>query len=158
MAFLVPTVVWRISPELVRALDDRLGQPDDCYVNGSQVWQRDDGPGGITVQWRLHPVAGYVRPAGVGTYDVFPRTAIALAGLGDEVAPVASLWDGLEVFPADDEEEVEPAVLRAYAEGLLGLEPAAHGMADHDAVGEAWEREQGGRSIIDDLLTQLTGA
>ena len=42
---LTPTCVWRASPELIVALDVRFGEPVDAYVNGSQVWLRDDGPG-----------------------------------------------------------------------------------------------------------------
>ena len=51
MSTLIPTVVWRCTPALVVALADRLGDPVDSYVNGSQVWLRDDGPGGITLEW-----------------------------------------------------------------------------------------------------------
>ena len=76
VAPLVPTTVWRATPALVIALDERFGEPVDAYVNGSQVWLRDDGPGGITLEWRLHPVAGYVRPKSVGTYEVFSATAL----------------------------------------------------------------------------------
>src|SRR5947209_3180499 len=67
---LIPTCVWRATTGLVIALDGRFGEPVDAYVNGSQVWLRDDGQGDITVEWRLHPVAGYRRPAGLDTYDV----------------------------------------------------------------------------------------
>ena len=42
---LVPTCVWKASPELLLRLDERFGEPVDTYVNGSQVWLRDDGPG-----------------------------------------------------------------------------------------------------------------
>src|SRR5438552_7673922 len=85
---LTPTCVWRISPELVLALQDRFGDPVDAYVNGSQVWLRDDGPGGLTVEWRLHPVAGYEQPDGVDTYDVFTSTSLALARGADPPTPV----------------------------------------------------------------------
>ena len=71
--------VWRATPELIVALDDRFGEPVDAYVNGSQVWLRDDGPGGITLEWRLHPVAGYRRPAAIGAYEIFRGDALALA-------------------------------------------------------------------------------
>jgi hypothetical protein len=49
MGVLVPTCVWRATPSLVVALDDRFGEPVDAYVNGSQTWLRDDGPGGATL-------------------------------------------------------------------------------------------------------------
>ena len=46
MAHLVPTCVWRATPDLLLALDAQFGEPVDTYVNGSQVWLRDDGPAG----------------------------------------------------------------------------------------------------------------
>ena len=80
MASLVPTCVWRISPELVAALDERFGDPMDAYVNGSQTWLRDDGPAGVALEWRLHPVAGFRRPASVSSpHDLFPEVALAVA-------------------------------------------------------------------------------
>src|SRR5918994_949835 len=109
----VPTCVWRVSSELVIALDERFGEPVDAYVNGSQVWLRDDGPGGTTLEWRLHPVAGFARPAGCSTYDLFPRVAFAVARGEPPLAPPESLWDRLEAFPAfppsSPAEELEPA-------------------------------------------------
>ena len=60
---LVAAAVWQARPEVIVALDDRFGEPVDAYVNGSQVWLREDGPGGMVLEWRLHPVAGYRRPS-----------------------------------------------------------------------------------------------
>ena len=51
------SAVWRSSPELVLALDEHFGPPVDSYVNGSQTWLLDNGPGGAALEWRLHPVA-----------------------------------------------------------------------------------------------------
>ena len=51
----------------------------DTYVNGSQVWLRDDGPAGEALEWRLHPVAGYRRPDGLATEEVFDTVTAALA-------------------------------------------------------------------------------
>src|SRR5580765_3352761 len=96
----IPTAVWRATPEVIVALDDRFGEPVDAYVNGSQVWLREDGPGGLVLEWRLHPVAGYRRPDGVGTYEIFSATALALATASAPPAPLDNLWDGLEVFAA----------------------------------------------------------
>src|SRR6266853_632105 len=94
---LTPTCVWRITPGLIIALDDRFGEPTDAYVNGSQVWLRDaDEPGGMTLEWRLHPVPGYRRPASVGTYEMFESVALALAIGAESAAPLHELWDGLE--------------------------------------------------------------
>lgn len=149
-----PTCVWRITPELVVALDDRFGEPVDAYVNGSQVWLRDDGPGGLTIEWRLHPVAGYQRPTGVGTYEVFGHAALALASGAPPPAPLERLWEGLEAFPAYDD-EVEPAPLAAAATEAIGIPPDAAGLVDHQAIGDAWERTKGATSVIDRLLDQL---
>lgn len=155
----VPTCVWRVSSELVIALDERFGEPVDAYVNGSQVWLRDDGPGGTTLEWRLHPVAGFARPAGCSTYDLFPRVAFAVARGEPPLAPPESLWDGLEAFPAfppsSPAEELEPAGLAAAATEALGRPPDGTGLVDHEAIGDAWEASGRRTSIVDALLQQL---
>jgi hypothetical protein len=151
---LTPTCVWRATPELIVALDDRFGEPVDAYVNGSQVWLRDDGPGGVTVEWRLHPVAGYRRPARLGTYEVFGTVALALATGAPLPAPLEQLWEGLEAFPAYDD-EVEPAPLAAAAALALGISPDANGLADHGPIGDEWERSRGQISIVEGLFRQL---
>ena len=148
------TCVWRATPELVVALDDRFGEPVDAYVNGSQVWLRDDGPGDVTIEWRLHPVAGYRRPAGTGTYEVFEATALALATGGEPPAPLDRLWEGLEAFAAYDD-ELEPATLAAAATAALGIPPDATGLVDHARIGDEWERSAGGISIVAALLAEL---
>lgn len=151
---LVPTCVWGITPVLVVALDERFGEPLDAYVNGSQVWLRDDGPGGITLEWRLHPVPGFRRPAGTGTYDLFPAVALALAlGQGPQGQP-DELWEGLEVFPAHGD-ETEPSLLRAAATDALGISPDGAGLVDHEVIAADWERQGGRTSIVGALLRQL---
>jgi len=156
VARLTPTCVWRISPELVLALQDRFGDPVDAYVNGSQVWLRDDGPGDVTIEWRLHPVAGYERPEGVDTYDVFTSASLALAEGGAPPKPVEQLWDGLEAFAAY-RDEVEPATLGNAATDALGIPPDGCGVVDHQRIGDEWENSSGATSIIDALLGQLNG-
>ncbi|HMC52742.1 MAG TPA: hypothetical protein VKI64_08290 [Acidimicrobiales bacterium] len=151
---LVPTCVWRARPEVVVALDERFGEPVDCYVNGSQVWLREDGPGGVVLEWRLHPVARYRRPASLDTYEVFSSVALAIARGERPAAPLDELWEGLEAFPAY-RDEAEPAPLAAAATDALGIPPDACGLVDHVAVGDAWERSRGGVSIVDALLRQL---
>jgi hypothetical protein len=153
-AMLTPTAVWRATPSLIVALDERFGEPVDAYVNGSQVWLRDDGPGNSTIEWRLHPVAGYRRPGAVGTYEVFSATALALATGADPPAPLAELWDGLEAFPAYGD-EVEPAPLAAACTAALGLAPDAAGLVDHDRIGDEWERTGRAISIVAALFEQL---
>jgi hypothetical protein len=154
VARLVAAALWRARPEVIVALDDRFGEPVDAYVNGSQVWLRDDGPGGETLEWRLHPVADYHRPPGVGTYEVFSAASLALATGGTAPAPLAELWDGLEVFAAYGD-DVEPQPLAVAAAAALGIEPDASGLVDHDPIAEEWERTGGAVSIVADLLRQL---
>jgi hypothetical protein len=155
MGALVPTCVWRLTPELVVALDERFGEPVDAYVNGSQVWIRDDGPGGVTLEWRLHPVAGFERPPALSTHDLFPSVALSLATGETPVSAPASLWDGLEAFPAYDDVEVEPAPLAAAVTASLGIAPTASGLVDHTSIGDAWEAAEGRISIVNALLDQL---
>jgi hypothetical protein len=147
--------VWRISPELVLALQERFGDPVDAYVNGSQVWLRDDGPGGVTIEWRLHPVAGYQRPDGVDTYEIFPATTQALAEEVDPPVPVEQLWGGLEAFAAYGD-ELEPATLGAATAEAIGRPPDGCGVVDHERIGDEWEKTEGATSIIDALLIQLS--
>lgn len=155
MAELVPTCVWRLTPALVVALDERFGEPVDTYVNGSQVWLRDDGPGGFTLEWRLHPVGGFDLPVGASTHDVFSTVALAVA-LGDRpIAPPELLWDGLEAFAAYGD-EVEPAMLAAAAAESLGISPDAVGVVDHESIADAWDASERRTSIINALLEQLS--
>jgi hypothetical protein len=151
---LVPTCVWKASPELLVTLDDRFGEPVDTYVNGSQVWLRDDGPGGEALEWRLHPVAGYRRPDGLATEEVFDVVTGALARGAEPPVPLDRLWEGLEAFAAYDD-EMEPATLAAACAASLGLPPDAAGLADHELIGDEWERSGGATSIVAALLDQL---
>jgi hypothetical protein len=132
---------------LVAALDERLGDPVDAYVNGSQTWLVENGPRGMTLEWRLHPVAGYERPAGTDTYRVFRDAA-------EGKLDPAQLWDGLETFVAYDD-PTTAADLRAAATAALGREPDAWGVVDHDAIGDEWETTSGAISIIERLIAQL---
>lgn len=154
---LVPTCVWRATPELIVALDERFGEPIDTYVNGSQVWLRDDGPDEAAFEWRLHPVAGYVRPKGVATEEVFSVTALALATDQTPPAPLDQLWDGLECFPAYGA-DVEPATLATAAVAALGITPDASGLVDHEVIADKWEQTRGATSIVAALLSQLSTA
>ena len=157
----VATAVWRLTPDLVVALDARLGPPVDGYVNGTQTWLTDSGPNGQTLEWRLHPVSGFRAPRGVGPYDMWDEVTGQLAAacdpaslpLGEERRPLASLWDGLECYALDD--ALEPAPLAAAAADLLGIPPDAVGLVDHDRIGRAWERTRGGVSIVALLLEEL---
>ena len=66
----------------------------------------------------------------------------------------STLWDGLEAFPAFYD-EVSNDVLRETVARVVGSEPLAVGDVDHEKIGDAWERDEGRRSVIDDLRQQL---
>jgi hypothetical protein len=156
------SAVWRSSPELVLALDEHFGPPVDSYVNGSQTWLLDNGPGGVTVEWRLHPVAAYRPPEGLSHYDLWERVIAQLhaggdAGalaLGEERRTLDSLWEGVEAFAAYGD-EVEPATLAQAATAAIGRVPDAAGLVDHNRVSDEWERARGEVSIVGLLLEEL---
>lgn len=158
----VATTVWTIGPELVAALDERLGTPVDSYVNGTQTWLSDDGPGDITLEWRLHPSAGFRTPQGLSHYDLWETVVAALAQgagpealpLGSETLPLASVWGGLECFAAYGD-EVEPVPLADAVSAALGRPPDLVGLVDHDAIADAWEQAPGEVSIVALLGDQL---
>jgi hypothetical protein len=153
MAARTPTVVWLVDGALVSALDAQLGPPIDSYLNGSQTWLTPDGPGGVELEWRLHPVAGYQIPDGLSHYDVWETVVSALAQ-GTEPISLTRLWDGLECYAAYGD-EVEPATLASAAAAILGIAPDAAGLVDHESIGDAWERTSGQVSIVALLMEQL---
>lgn len=155
---LVATALWKITPELLVALDDRFGEPIDTYVNGSQVWLRTDGPNEETIEYRLHPIGGYVKPKGVATDQVFASCALACAQQTEPPAPIDTLWEGLEAFIAfDDEGPLSSAVLADVGAGTIGIECTAHGMVDHEGIAQRWEKSVRATSIVSELIEQLTG-
>lgn len=154
MAEVVATCLWSVTAELLLALDDRFGEPVDAYVNGAQVWLRDDGPSGAGLEWRLHPVPGFRRPAGVSHYDLFEAVVYGLRTGAEPPAPIDQLWEGLEAFPAYGD-ELEPAPLAAAATAAIGRAPDAFGVVDHDRIGDEWERSGGQTSIVQALAAQL---
>ncbi len=149
-----PACLWSTSDPLLVALQAQLGTPLDSYVNGSQVWLREDGPNDMTLEWRLHPVANYVKPPGIETAEVFSTIAFTLANAEKPSVAPDTLWGGLECYPAFGD-EIEPAILRANAERVLGIPPDFTGLVDHKTVGDLWERTRGAVSIADLLMDQL---
>ena len=147
------TAVWRIRPELVLALAEHLGEPVDRYVNGSQTWFTES-PGGVALEWRLHPVAGYQLPKGLTHNDIWDVVVESL--IGHVRLRPEDVWDGLECFAAYGD-DIEPGTLAAAATQELGAAPDAAGLVDHESVGDDWERSRGAVSIIDLLLQQLQG-
>ncbi len=165
MPQLVATAVWTITPQLVLTLDAAFGSPVDSYVNGSQVWLNDTGPGDVALEWRLHPATGYRIPRGVSHYDVFemvvatlstdqPDAAAAAIALGSDTRPLTALWEGLECFCAYGD-DIEPGPLATAAEAALGIAPTTFGLVDHDAIGAEFERTGGNVSLMGLLRSQL---
>ena len=156
------TCIWRVDVDLVLALDEHLGPPVDSYLNGSQTWITDDGPGGVGLEWRLHPVAGYRLPRGSSHYDLWEQVVAALSVgsdpdalvLGSETRTLRSLWDGLECFAAYGD-ELEPSPLAQAATDALGRAPDATGLVDHEAIGTAWEQAKGATSIVEMVFAEL---
>ena len=116
------------------------------------------------LEFRLHPVAGYRRPPGCRTTTCGRRSSTQLTQgvdpqalrLGDEVRPLAGLWDGLEAFPAYGD-EIEPARLaRARRPPRSRSRPTAPASSTTKPIGDAWERANGKVSIVALLLEQLT--
>ncbi|HKY75711.1 MAG TPA: hypothetical protein VJS45_06210 [Acidimicrobiia bacterium] len=145
------TAVWRIRPELVLAMADRLGEPVDRYVNGSQTWFTE-AVGGVALEWRLHPVAGYKTPKGMSHNDVWDVVVEGL--IGHVKLRAEDVWDGLECFAAYGD-DIEPGALNASAIAELQVPPDATGLVDHTTIGDEWERTRGAVSIVDLLLRQL---
>lgn len=165
---LVSTNVWRVTPELVLALQHRLRPPVDSYLNGSQTWLVDHPPaageGGeaITLEWRLHPVARYLVPESLSHYDLWEQVVSQLSAgvpptsleLGTEIRALDGIWDGLECFAAYGD-EIEPSILAGWATEMLGIAPEAFGLVDHQAIGDQWSNDNGAVSIIELLFLQL---
>jgi hypothetical protein len=145
------TAVWRIRPELVLGLAEQLGEPVDRYVNGSQTWFTET-PGAIALEWRLHPVAGYVTPKDLTHNDVWD--VVVESVIGDVRLRPEAVWDGLECFAAYDD-DIEPATLKTAVTEELGIAPDVTGLVDHQSIGDEWERTKGAVSIINLLLAQL---
>lgn len=154
------SALWSVSADLIRTLDEALGPPVDSYINGAQTWFT----GEPTIEWRLHPTAGFRQPADVSAYDLWELVVTALTAgsdvtalpLGAAPVALADLWEGLECFPAYGDELEPPTVVRRAAE-MITIVPIASGLVDHDAIGDEWERTNGTVSIVELLRRQLTG-
>lgn len=152
------TAVWHVTPDLIQAMDEHLGSPVDCYVNGSQTWFT----GEPVLEWRLHPVAAYQAPKGISPYDLWDLVVDAITGgapitalpIGPGSVALTELWDGLECFPAYGD-ELEPATLAQRVSETLQCSPDLSGLVDHDAIGDEWERSAGAVSVVDLLTRQL---
>jgi hypothetical protein len=161
----IASAVWRVTPALIERLDERLGPPLDAYVRGWQVWLEPHGPGGETLEWRLHPPAGFRMPRGIDHNDLFDVVLQGLAEaddpaeaalpVGEQRLPLAAIWEVLEVFPAYGDEVAPHRVAAAAAEVLGGWGPDVAGRADHDRLGDLWKGRRGAFSVGAALLEQL---
>ena len=114
------------------------------------------------LEFRLHPVAGYRTAAGASHYDMWETVVAQLTHhadphalrVGEEVRPLASLWDGLECYAAYGD-ELEPPALVRLATAVLSRAPDRSGIVDHERIGDAWERSKGNVSIVALVLDQL---
>ncbi|MDP8969270.1 MAG: hypothetical protein M3N52_01935 [Actinomycetota bacterium] len=160
-----PTCVYRVDPELIELLDACLGPPLDSYVRGWQVWLEPNGPGGATLEWRLHPPARFRMPSGVDPHDLFDDVLQALADADDpagdalttgrERRTLGQIWEALEVFPAFGD-PVGPGELVDAVSGVLrGRRPDAAGLVDHDRLGDLWKGRRGDFSVGRLLLERL---
>lgn len=154
MADLTATCAWVMTPELLCAVQDRLGAPVDAYDNGGQTWLRNDGPGGEPIEWRLHPRPEFAWP-GRTSQDLLPALAGAVArGEQPEIDPI-DVWSGLEAIPAFDDPIEAEALGRALAE-VLGRPPGACGGLDRDALGREWEKAAGHLDVVAWITAQLS--
>lgn len=152
--------MYRVDADLLERLDRGLGPPLDAYVRGWQVWLEPNGPAGETLEWRLHPPAGFHVPAGVDHNDLYDVVLQGLADAGNDI-PVGAerrglheLWEVLEVFPAYGD-DVEPSALAGAAAEVLGRTADACGRVDHDRLGDLWKGRRGDFSVGRALLETL---
>jgi hypothetical protein len=157
-----PTCAYRVDAALVELLDERLGPPLDSYVMGWQVWLEGNGPDGITLEWRLHPPAGFRMPRGVNPHDLFDVVLQGLAEVADPTADafptgrerhtLAEVWEVLEVFPAYGDATTPGAIAACATEALGGRAPDVAGEVDHERLGDQWKGSRGRFSVGEVLL------
>ena len=141
-------VLTKSAPDLIVRLRDALDEPIDSYWNGSHTWFGEYL--GHDLEYRLHPVSGFVMPDASRPEDLFE---LAVEGNVDP----EHYWEGLEVFPIDDDIETELTgeELSRHIHELLGVAPDACGTVDHDEIGNAYEHATGNVSIVSLLLEQI---
>ena len=118
---------WKLTALVLRSTSVS-GQPVDSYVNGSQTWLVEDGE--ITLEWRLHPVAGYRTPA--------PLSPLRHLGIGRDRS-CRTARDPARVAPrrrdaAAHESLGRARVLRGLRRRARAAALAAHGHASSSAA------------------------
>lgn len=157
MAALTPTCAYRVDADLCERLDRCLGAPLDSYVRGWQVWLEPNGPGGMTLEWRLHPPAGFEMPPAVDHRDLFDTVLAAVADsadpdrepltLGADRRRLREVWEVLEVYPAYGGDPDPARLVEAARTALDGRAPDAAGRVDHGRMGDLWKARRGRYSV-----------
>lgn len=135
-------------PNICNELHKRLGDPVDSYWNGAHTWF--DEPeiwGDIRVEFRLHPVIGFVMPEASRPEELFDLIL-------EEKVDVTHYLEGLEVFPVD-ENDLSIEEFKNYIEEKIGFEADFAGFVDHEEIGNTYEQSGGKISIISALVEQL---
>lgn len=157
----MPTCAYRVDAPLIELLDARLGPPLDSYLRGWQVWLEPNGPDGATLEWRLHPPAGFRMPRDVNPHDLFDVVLQGLAEPGEDFAAggerrtLGDIWEALEVFPAYGDDLTPEGLVAAVTEALGGRRPDVAGHADHARLGDLWKGKRGDFSVGKVLLETL---
>ena len=101
------------------------------------------GPGGETLEWRLHPVSGFRPPRGVGPYDLWDEVTGQLASgattrrrCRSATTAARSHRCGTASSATRSTTRLEPAPLAAATTEVLGIAPDAAGLVDHERIGE----------------------
>lgn len=163
---LTATCAYRVDAALLELLDRHLGPPLDSYVRGWQVWLEPNGPAGETLEWRLHPPAGFRMPRGENPHDLFGVVLQGLANVdhpdtdtfavGTERRSLPQIWEALEVFPTFGDEIPPDQLARAAATALGGRMPDVAGHVDHGRMGDEWKGRRGDYSVASILLETLS--
>jgi hypothetical protein len=140
-----------VDPDVLAALESAFGPPIDSYLMGWQVWLVDARVAGeeVTLEYRVHPPAGFHQPAGLDHHDLWTEVIAQLADgaqelvLGEETRALSDVFDLLEVYPAFGE-PLSPAQVAGHVEACLGRAPRAAGAVDHERLGARWKRQRHG--------------
>ncbi len=144
-----PVAIFDVDTTLIEALESALGPPIDSYLMGWQVWLVDaEEPQGLTLEYRLHPPAGFEMPAGFDHHDLWDAVVTQLAEGADRVTlaqdtrALGEIWDLLEVYAAFYDDAPSADDIRRRAEEALGVACGAFGEVDHERLGGRWRRQR----------------
>ena len=163
-AMRVATTVWRMSPELDRARSTRASaRRSTATSTARRPGSPTPAPAPPPLEWRLHPVAGYRPPKGVGPYDAVGRGHRTARRGRRRRRRCRSATNAARSHRCGTDSSASPSTSstssrrrspRANTE-MLGRAPDAVGLVDHERIGSVWERARGGVSIVALLLEEL---